>query len=78
MWDIHVKPQPSLLSREDEIVRMNEGGFQLRLLFILSELHLPMNILQHLSCDQDPRFMTAQLRLQSLSGVLEWPQLAHE
>lgn len=69
--------QPSLLSREDETVRIGEGEFQLRLLLILSELHLPMGVL-HLSCDQDPRLTTAQLGLQSLSGVLEWPQLAHE
>lgn len=37
--------QPSLLSREDETVRIGEAGCQLKLLLILSELHLPVGVL---------------------------------
>lgn len=37
--------QPSLPSREDETEGIGEGGFQLKLLLILSELHLPVGIL---------------------------------
>lgn len=44
MWEIHGKLSISL-SREDEAVRIGEGGFQLKLLLILSELHLPVAVL---------------------------------
>lgn len=45
MWGNPWEVQPSLLSREDEAVRINEGGFQLKLLLILSELYLPVGVL---------------------------------